>query len=73
MCCGIINEKLVLRLGDKVAAEALKEPHTSAMDFTGRPMKSMIYVDAVGTKRDADLKVWVDRALGIAKGLPPKA
>ena len=39
MCCGVLNDELVLRLGQVGAREALTEPHVRPMDFTGRPMK----------------------------------
>ena len=34
MCCGVIGEDLLVRLGDD-AERALAEPHTRPMDFTG--------------------------------------
>ena len=43
MCCGVINKDLVLRLGDERAAAALNERHTRKMDFTGKPLKSMVH------------------------------
>ncbi|MGC1565541.1 MAG: hypothetical protein WA794_05930 [Trebonia sp.] len=42
-----------------------------AMDFTGRPMKGMIFVDPEGLHGDA-LRQWVDAGVGYACGLPPK-
>jgi TfoX/Sxy family transcriptional regulator of competence genes len=48
MCCGVVSDQLMLRLGESGAAEALTEPHTRLMDFTGKPMKSMVYVDPTG-------------------------
>lgn len=52
MCCGIVKSALMLRLTPATAAAALREPHTRPMDFTGKPMKSMIYVDAAGIEPD---------------------
>src|SRR5581483_11279680 len=43
MCCGVLKDDLVLRLTPKHAALALRQPHTRSMDFTGKPMKSMIH------------------------------
>lgn len=37
MCCGVLNDDVVLRLGPERAAEALKSKHVRPMDFTGRP------------------------------------
>jgi TfoX/Sxy family transcriptional regulator of competence genes len=72
MCCGIVDKKLMLRLGPQGAERALKEPNTKAMDFTGRPMKSMIYALPAGIEDDTDLREWVARAVKFARGLPAK-
>ena len=42
------------------------------MDFTGKPMKSMVYVAPAGTETDAALLAWVQRATAHARTLPPK-
>jgi TfoX/Sxy family transcriptional regulator of competence genes len=72
MCCGVVNDLLVLRLGEDGAAEALAEPHTQLMDFTGKPMKSMVYVTPDGSKADEALQGWVQRAVAYASSLPAK-
>lgn len=72
MCCGLNDDKLMLRLGNAEAARVLTEPNTSPMDFTGRPLKSMVYIEPAGYALDSDLVVWVDHALRYAKNLPPK-
>ncbi len=41
------------------------------MNFTGRPMKGMVFVDHAGLHGDAP-RQWVDAAAGCARGLPPK-
>jgi len=72
MCCGVVGDTLMLRLGNEGAAQALAEPHTRPMDFTGKPLKSMVYVAALGIAADADLNRWVGRAVSFAEALPPK-
>jgi TfoX/Sxy family transcriptional regulator of competence genes len=72
MFCGIVKNDLMVRLGDELAAAALKQPHTRPMDFSGKPMKSMIYVDARGLDLDESLRSWVESALKFVKKLPPK-
>jgi TfoX/Sxy family transcriptional regulator of competence genes len=72
MCCGIVKSDLMLRLTPEMTAAALSEPHTRPMDFTGKAMKSMIYVDAVGIDSDASLERWVRSADQIARALPAK-
>lgn len=72
MCCGLLGSDLMLRLGPEAAAAALDEPHVREMDFTGRAMRSMVYVDPAGYASDADLQRWLDRAAAFAATLPPK-
>lgn len=72
MCCGVLDDELMLRLGPDLAAKALNRAHTRPVDFTGRVMKSMIMVAPAGHKTDAALKTWVDEAAGFAASLPPK-
>lgn len=72
MVCGVVGDTLMLRLGAERAEAALDEPHTRPMDFTGRPMRGMVYVDPPGFKADAELAAWVARAMEFAGTLPPK-
>jgi len=70
MCCGIVKNDLVLRLTPETAAAALREPHTRPMDFTGKPMKSMVYIGAAGIDSDFALERWVQSAEQLARALP---
>lgn len=79
MCCGIAGEELMLRLGETGAADALGEspgalgePHVRPMDFTGRPLKGMVFVAPDGCADDSALKRWVSKALDFVFTLPPK-
>ena len=72
MCCGVTRTDLVLRMQPDGVVEALRRPHTRPMDFTGKPMKSMIFVDAHGTDRDEALREWLETALAFVQSLPPK-
>ena len=60
------------RVGPDQYEECLKLPHAREMDFTGKPLKGMIYVDPEGIAEDEDLKAWLDRCVGFMKTLPPK-
>ena len=71
MCCGIVGNRLMLRLGADLAERALDRPHVHPMDFTGRPMTGMVYVAPQGVRGRA-LRVWVEKAAGFARTLPPK-
>jgi TfoX/Sxy family transcriptional regulator of competence genes len=72
MFCGIVADQLMVRLGTEETDQALAEPHVRPMDFTGKPMRTMIYVTPKGTHTDTDLERWVKRALQYIKTLPPK-
>lgn len=72
MCCGITGSDLVLRLTPEGAERALEQPHTRPMDFTGKPMKSMVYVSAEGTASAVGLSRWVSTAASTTKELAPK-
>jgi TfoX/Sxy family transcriptional regulator of competence genes len=71
MFCGIVKDALMARLGPDAADRALDQPYVRAMDFTGRPMKGMVFIDPDGLQGDA-LRQWVDATVGYARGLPPK-
>lgn len=72
MCCGIIGDELMLRLGPDRAGEALREEHVRPMDFTGRPMKGYVYVAPGGTESEESLDRWVGLARVFIRELPPK-
>ena len=72
MSCGIVKDQLMVRVGPERHAEALAQPHARPMDFTGRPMKGMVYVGPEGLRSDADLNDWVRLAEEFAGSLPPK-
>jgi TfoX/Sxy family transcriptional regulator of competence genes len=71
MACGVLGDDLMLRLGADGAESALEQPHVRPMDFTGRPMKGMVFVDPAGL-RGAALRRWVGRAVSFVASLPPK-
>jgi hypothetical protein len=72
MCCGIVGETLMARVGPDMYEESLKQPHVREMDFTGRPMKGFVYVQPEGIAEDSDLSRWVDKCIGFVLSLPEK-
>jgi TfoX/Sxy family transcriptional regulator of competence genes len=72
MCCGIVRDDLMVRVGPDGFADALRQPHARPMDFTGRPMKGMVYVSAAGLRTDTALRTWVRRGVDFAASLPAK-
>ncbi len=71
MFAGILNKNLVVRVGPEANDQALKEPHTRPMDFTGRPMKGYIYVNPDGTRTATQLRKWLTRGQTFVSSLPP--
>jgi TfoX/Sxy family transcriptional regulator of competence genes len=72
MCVGVVGDDLMVRVGPGAYEEALRQPHARKMDFTGRPMKGLLFVAADGLLEDADLRLWVERGVRFAGALPPK-
>lgn len=72
MCCGIVRDDLMVRVGPERHEEALAQPHARPMDFTGRPMRGMVYVTPEGCRTDEALKRWVELGVKFAATLPPK-
>jgi len=72
MCCGVTGGELMVRVGPDGYQTALNEPHAREMDFTGKPLKGLVYVAMKGFEDDNDLQAWVDRGLGFVRTLPPK-
>ena len=48
MFTGIVGDELMLRLGEAGAEAALRREHVREMDFTGRPMRAMVFVEPAG-------------------------
>lgn len=73
MCCGVIEDSLVVRVAPDDYERALREPHARPMDFTGRPLRGFVYVDREGfANNDASLKQWIERGLSFVRTLPAK-
>jgi TfoX/Sxy family transcriptional regulator of competence genes len=73
MCVGIVKDELMVRVGPDAYEELVREPHARRMDFTGRPMKGLLFVASDGLESDADLERWVERGLRYVTSLPAKA
>lgn len=72
MCCGIVGDELMVRVGPEAYREALQKPHAREMDFTGKSLKGMVYVGIEGLEQDDDLGDWIARGLDFIQTLPPK-
>lgn len=72
MCFGIVGRELMIRVGPRAYDEAMALPHAREMDFTGRSIRGMVYVNEDGVAEDDDLATWLQRGLDFAHSLPPK-
>ena len=71
MMCGVYENYLILRLGERQAGEAIRQPHVKTFDITGKAMKGWVMVDTPGYAGSA-LESWLGKALEFAKTLPHK-
>jgi len=72
MCCGIVGEELMVRVGPDLYESSLAQPFTREMDFTGQPLQGMVYVGSEGIESERQLGQWVQRGLAYISTLPPK-
>jgi TfoX N-terminal domain len=72
MFAGVVGKDAMLRLGEPAASHALSRPHVREMDFTGRPMKGMVFVEPNGLNGPA-LEQWITEAAAFVRSLPAKA
>jgi TfoX/Sxy family transcriptional regulator of competence genes len=72
MFVGVIHRDLMVRVGPKSYAAALKRPHVRPMDFTGRPLTGFVYVAAPGWRTAAAVERWARQAAEFVATLPAK-
>ena len=72
MCCGPLENDLMVRVGPEQYDTVLKLKHATTMEFTGRPMTGFVTVKAAGLKTKRDLTRWISYGLTFVETLPPK-
>ena len=72
MCCGIVGRDLMVRVGPEDYESALSVKHVRPMDFTGRPLRGMVYVAPPGLRTRRVLQAWIDRGVRFTRSLPEK-
>lgn len=74
MLCGYTNKgQLMVRVGKELEPEARKLPGARDMDFTGKKMGGMLFVEEDALTDEAALNQWVALATRFVGNLPPKA
>ena len=63
MCVGIAGLRLMVRLDPHIYDESLLKPGCVPMDFTGKPMRGFVFVEAEGMATRKSLQSWIDLAL----------
>lgn len=72
MCCGVIGNRLMARVGPDGYEAALARPHVKVMDFAGRPMRGFVFVEPEGIASDGELREWITQAMEFVLTLPEK-
>ncbi len=72
MCCGVVGDDLMVRVGPDGYEAALERPHARPMDFTGKPLKGFVYVAPEGIATRPTLETWVGLARDFVETLPAK-
>lgn len=72
MACGIVGDKLMIRVGPEQYEAALKMKHAQPMTFTGKPMKGMVYIMPEGCNSVPKIVGWLKLALLFNATLPAK-
>lgn len=73
MCCGILQDEMIVRVAKGEQATLLQQPDVRVMDFTGRPMKGFVTVRRSGLRTPTALKRWIARGAAVAAASPVKA
>lgn len=69
MCVGLDVDKLtntdrlMVRVGKLNYEKLLHRKGSKKMDFTGKPMKGFLFIEAEGFDFDVDLDYWIEKSL----------
>jgi len=63
MCVGVAKERLMARIDPDIYEMSLHRKGCVPMDFTSRPMRGFVFVNAEGLASEHDLASWLELAL----------
>lgn len=69
LAVGIAGDELMVRVGAAGRRDALAQPHARACVMSGRRMEGWVLVRPEGVATDEALDAWVQRGMGLARGL----
>lgn len=72
MACGVIGDRVMVRVGPERYEEALAQPHVGPFDMTGRAMRGWVSLTPEGYTSDEQLSDWVGQGVEFAVTLPAK-
>ena len=72
MACGVIEDKLIVRVGAEAYEDSFSKPGVVPFDITGRPMKGWVMVASSALEEEEVLLEWVQQGVDFALSLPPK-
>jgi TfoX/Sxy family transcriptional regulator of competence genes len=72
MCCGVVGDELMVRVGPEQYDSSLTLPGAREMDFTGKPLRGFVFVSQDALATSAALQAWVERGLSFVSTLPSK-
>jgi TfoX/Sxy family transcriptional regulator of competence genes len=72
MCCGLVKDKLMVRVDPDAYERLLGAVGAQPMDFTGKPMRGFLDVTGEGIATTPGLRAWVKRSLDFVESRPPK-
>jgi TfoX/Sxy family transcriptional regulator of competence genes len=64
MCCGIVKQQLMARIGSDNYELCLANEGCSEMNFTGRSLKGYVFVDESELDMDSELEFYIDLCIG---------
>jgi TfoX/Sxy family transcriptional regulator of competence genes len=64
---------LLVRVDPDDTDALLEKPHARPFEMRGRAMRGWLRVDPEGVRTTRQLGPWVERGVGYARSLPPKA
>jgi TfoX/Sxy family transcriptional regulator of competence genes len=63
MCVGVQKNRLMVRIDPEKHDALIKRRGAGPMDFTGRPMRGFLFIDAEGVPDAGSLNFWVNESV----------
>src|SRR4051812_33776600 len=66
MCCGVLRDRLLVRVGPEGHDDAVAKPGAEAMTMGGKTSRGFVLVDQAVIPSEAELEAWVRKGLAFA-------